>query len=49
VEQAVHQLRQEARNAWKRHGLTGEQTREIIDIVTDASARIREVVLRSGR
>ncbi|WP_270889066.1 PadR family transcriptional regulator [Pedococcus sp. 5OH_020] len=49
VEEAVHQLRQEARNAWKRHGLTGEQTREIIDIVTDASARIREVVLRSGR
>jgi len=49
LEQAVQQLRQEARNAWKRHGLTSEQTREIVDILTDASTRIREVVVRSGR
>lgn len=49
LEQAAQQLRQEARNAWKRHGLTTEQTREIVDIITDASARIREVVVRSGR
>jgi DNA-binding PadR family transcriptional regulator len=49
LEQAVHQLRQEARDAWRRHGLTGDQTREIVDILGDASARIREVVLRSGR
>ena len=27
LEQAAQQLRQEARNAWKRHGLTSEQTR----------------------
>ncbi|KQZ88678.1 hypothetical protein ASD62_04495 [Phycicoccus sp. Root563] len=49
LEQAVHQLRQEARDAWKRHGLTSEQTKEIVDILGDASTRIREVVLRSGR
>lgn len=49
VEQAVAQLRQEARDAWRRHGLSSEQTREILEIVTEASARIREVVLRSGR
>jgi DNA-binding PadR family transcriptional regulator len=49
LEQAVQQLRQEARNAWKRHGLTSEQTREIVDILTEASTRIREVVVRSGR
>ena len=49
LEQAVQKLRQEAREAWKRHGLTPEQTREVVDILGDASARIREVVLRSGR
>ena len=49
LEQAVQKLRHEARDAWKRHGLTPEQTREIVDILGDASARIREVVLRSGR
>jgi DNA-binding PadR family transcriptional regulator len=49
LEQAVQQLRQEARNAWKRHGLTSEQTREIVDILSEASTRIREVVVRSGR
>ena len=31
------------------HGLTTEQTKEIVDILGDASSRIREVVLRSGR
>jgi DNA-binding PadR family transcriptional regulator len=49
LEQAVQQLRQEARSTWKRHGLTSEQTREIVDILTDASNRIRQVVLRSER
>jgi hypothetical protein len=49
LEQAAQQLRQEARDAWRRHGLTSDQTREILDILTEASARIREVVVRSGR
>ncbi|QGN57607.1 PadR family transcriptional regulator [Nostocoides sp. HKS02] len=48
VEDAVQQLRQEARTAWKRHGITPAQTREIVDILADATNRIREVV-RSGR
>ncbi len=48
LEHAVQQLRQEARSAWKRHGLTTEQTREIVDILSDASRRIRDVVTRSG-
>ena len=30
--------------AWKRHGLTSEQTHEIVDILGDATSRIREVV-----
>src|SRR5206468_2276450 len=30
LEQAVHEVRQEARSAWKRHGLTSEQGHEII-------------------
>lgn len=46
LETAANDLRQEARQAWKRHGLTTEQTREVIDIITDASARIRDVVRR---
>jgi DNA-binding PadR family transcriptional regulator len=48
VEEAVQQLRQEARTAWRRHGITPAQTREIVDILADATNRIREVV-RSGR
>ena len=43
LELAVHELRQEARAAWKRHGLTTEQSREIVQILTDASQRMREV------
>ena len=43
LEQAVAELRSEARVAWKRHGLTSEQTREIVDIITDATRRIGEV------
>jgi DNA-binding PadR family transcriptional regulator len=46
LEVAVSDLRKEAREAWKRHGLSTEQTREVIDILTDASTRIREVVRR---
>lgn len=44
LERAVAELRHEARQAWKRHGLSAEQTREIVDILTDASSQIREVV-----
>jgi DNA-binding PadR family transcriptional regulator len=46
LEQAVHELRQEARNAWKRHGLTSEQSHEIVQILSDASNRIRDVITR---
>jgi len=46
LEQAVHELRGEARSAWKRHGLTSEQSREIIQILSEASSRIREVISR---
>lgn len=46
LESAANDLRQEARQAWKRHGLSAEQTREVIDILTEASARIRDVVRR---
>jgi DNA-binding PadR family transcriptional regulator len=44
LERAVAELRQEARQAWRRHGLTAEQTREVLSILTEASERIREVV-----
>ena len=46
LEDAVHQLRQEARTAWKRHGLTSEQSREIVQILSEASSRIRDVMGR---
>jgi DNA-binding PadR family transcriptional regulator len=46
LELAVAELRSEARGAWKRHGLTSDQSREIIDILADATSRIREVITR---
>jgi DNA-binding PadR family transcriptional regulator len=46
LEQAVAELRAEARGAWKRHGLTGDQSREIIDILAEATGRIRDVITR---
>jgi DNA-binding PadR family transcriptional regulator len=46
LERAVHELRQEARTAWRRHGLTSEQGHEIVQILSDASSRIRDVVSR---
>lgn len=48
LERAAAELRQEARQAWKRHGLSVEQTTEILDILTEASNRVRDVV-RGGR
>lgn len=46
LEKAVQQLRRDARDAWKRHGVTAEQSREIVGILSDASERIREVLGR---
>lgn len=46
LERSVQQLRQDARRAWKRHGLTPEQSHEIGAILADASERIREVLTR---
>jgi DNA-binding PadR family transcriptional regulator len=46
LEQAVHDLRTEARIAWKRHGLTSEQGHEIVQILSEASSRIRDVMGR---
>ncbi len=46
LERAVNDLRSQARTAWRRHGLTQEQTRQIADIITDASRRIGEVIGR---
>ena len=46
LEHAVQELRQEARQAWKRHGVTAEQSREIVAILSEASERIREVLSR---
>ena len=46
LELAVAELRSEARGAWKRHGLTSDQSREIIDILAEATGRIRDVITR---
>jgi DNA-binding PadR family transcriptional regulator len=46
LEKAVQQLRRDARDAWKRHGVTAEQSREIVGILSDASERIHEVLSR---
>ncbi len=47
LERAVAELRAEARSAWRRHGLTPEQTSEVAAILSEAAGRIREVVRRS--
>ncbi len=44
VERAVNTFRNDVRRAWRRGGLTQEQTREVVDILTDAATRIRAVV-----
>jgi DNA-binding PadR family transcriptional regulator len=46
LEKAVHELRTEARTAWRKHGLTADQTQEIAAIVTEATDRIRDVLNR---
>lgn len=46
LERAVNEFRNDARQAWRKRGLTAEQTREIVSILTEASLRIRDVVQR---
>ena len=46
LEHAVNEFRTDARQAWRKRGLTPEQTREIVGILTDASLRIRAVIHR---
>ncbi len=48
LERAAYDLRRQARRAWREHGLTGEQTSDLIEILADASQRISDV-LRRGR
>lgn len=43
---AVGDLRRQARDAWRRRGLTAEQSHEIIEIVSEASKRIADVLRR---
>ncbi|MDQ2782689.1 MAG: PadR family transcriptional regulator, partial [Actinomycetota bacterium] len=44
VERAVNTFRNDVRRAWRRGGLTTEQTREVVDILSNAATRIRAVV-----
>lgn len=50
VEKAVHEVRdevrREVRDTWRRSGVTPEQTREIVSILTETSERIRDVLRR---
>jgi DNA-binding PadR family transcriptional regulator len=46
VESAVAELREEARRAWRQYGLTSAQSREVVDILSEASRQIQEVVRR---
>lgn len=48
LERAVQDLRREAVSAWRKHGLTPEQSHEVVAILSDATQRIREV-FTSGR
>lgn len=48
LERAVSELRVEARQAWKRRGLTSAQVGDIVRIVTEATRQIREVVTGPG-
>ena len=46
LERAINEFRNETRRAWRRRGLTAEQTQEIVAILSDAATRIRDVVTR---
>ena len=43
LEHAMQDLRREAVSAWKRHGITAEQSREVVAILREATGRVREV------
>lgn len=49
IERSVAELRVEARQAWKGRRLTSEQLKEIAGILTEATRRVREVVVRPPR
>ncbi len=44
LERAMNELRAEARQAWRRRGLSPGQTRQIVTVLRDASQRIRTVI-----
>jgi DNA-binding PadR family transcriptional regulator len=44
LERAVNAFRGEVRRTWRRGGLTADQTRDVLGIMTDAATRIRAVV-----
>ena len=44
LERAVNEFRSDVRQAWRRRGLTPEQVREIVAILTDAGSRVRAVI-----
>ncbi|MGV1008156.1 MAG: PadR family transcriptional regulator [Dermatophilaceae bacterium] len=46
LERAANDLRSQARRAWRRHGVTQEQTTEIAEIISEASRRIGEILGR---
>ena len=46
LDRAVNDLRSQARRAWRRHGLTQEQTTEIANIISEASRRIGDILGR---
>jgi DNA-binding PadR family transcriptional regulator len=48
LEHAMRDLRREAVSAWKRHGITAEQSRQVVAILREATGRIHEV-FTSGR
>ena len=49
LERAAYEVRDQARRAWRQHGLTADQTAELVAILADASRRISEVLRRSSR
>ncbi len=46
LEHTINEFRSDVRQAWRRRGLTPQQTQEIVDILTESGSRIRAVVMR---
>ena len=46
LEHTINEFRSDVRQAWRRRGLTPQQTQEIVDILTETGSRIRAVVMR---